>query len=151
VSRPRWIAPAALPVLGVLLVSGCGGQPLSSSQLATQATRVCQLAAQQTERIPTPSDPAGSVLYLKRGLAVMAPELEQLRKLRPPDDVADVYRVSLTSFSKKLGYMRDTTRDLARGEDPVIAMRTLQQDLAPIENQENGAWQTLQITACLNR
>jgi hypothetical protein len=147
----RLVAPATLPVLVVLLIAGCGSQPLSSSQLATQATQVCRLAAQQTDRIPTPSSPEASALYLKRGLAVMTPELEQLRRLKPPDDVADVYRVSITSFEKKVSYLRDTVHDLGKGEDPVIAMRTLQQDLAPIEKQEDGAWQTLQITACLNR
>ena len=59
--------------------------------------------------------------------------------------------MSITSFTKKLSYLTDTVHDLAGGEDPVIAMRTLQQDLAPVEKQEDGAWQTLQITACVNR
>jgi hypothetical protein len=146
-SRALVVALAA----GMLAVSGCGSQPLSNSQLATQATRLCQLASLQTDRIPTPSDPSGSALYLKRGIAVMKAELAQLHKLRAPDDVADVYTVSINSFAKKLSYMRDTVHDLARGEDAVIAIRTLQQDLGPVEQQENGAWRTLQISACLNR
>ena len=138
-------------MLGTALLAGCGSKPLSSSQLGLQATRLCQLARLQTDRIPTPSTPAGSALYLKRGIAVMKPELAQLRALRPPSDVADVYAVSVSSFAKKLSYLKATVHDLAGGEDPVIAMRTLQQDLAPVEKQEDGAWQTLQITACVNR
>jgi len=74
-----------------------------------------------------------------------------LRALRAPSDVADVYAVSTESFAKKLRYLKDTVRDLAHGEDPVIAMQTLEQDLAPVEKQEDGAWQALQIRACLNR
>ncbi len=142
---------AAAAAVLALLVAGCGSQPLSSTDLSRQATRLCQLAGAQTDRIPTPSAPAGSAAYLRQGIAVLKPELAQLRALRPPDDVADVYTVSLSSFAKKLSYLNETLHDLDGGEDPVIAMKTLQVDLAPIEKQENGAWQTLQITACLNR
>ncbi|HUO73096.1 MAG TPA: hypothetical protein VMU39_20175 [Solirubrobacteraceae bacterium] len=142
---------AAALTAATLMVSGCGSQALSDGQLATQATRLCQLATLQTDRIPTPTDPSDSALYLQRGIAVMDGELAQLRKLHAPDDVADVYTVSINSFAKKLSYMRDTVHDLAKGEDPVLAVRTLQQDLEPVEAQENGAWRTLQINACLSR
>jgi hypothetical protein len=139
-------------ILLAALAAGCGGSStLSSNELLARATRVCRLAAAQTARIPTPSTPDGTTLYLQRGIAVMKPELDQLRSLRPPDDVADVYRVSMTTFARKLSYLSDTVHDLAGGEDPVIAMRTLQKYLAPVESQEDGAWQALQIPACVNR
>jgi hypothetical protein len=133
------------------LIAGCGSSALSSSDLARRATAVCQLAGSQTALIPTPAGPEGSATFLKRGIAVLKPELEQLRSLRPPDDLADVYNVSISSFAKKLSYLNETVHDLAGGADPVIAMRTLQQNLAPVEKQEDGAWQALQIPACVNR
>lgn len=137
--------------LAALAVSGCGSTPLSTSQLRSGATRVCLLASRQTDRIATPASPAGSDMFLARGIAVLKPELATLRTLRPPSDLADVYATSMNAFANKLRALKDTIRDLSGGEDPVIAIKTLQQELAPIESQENGAWQALQIPACVNR
>jgi hypothetical protein len=141
----------ATGLLGAGLLAGCGRKPLSSNELARRATEVCQLAAAQTGRIPTPARPEDSALFLKRGIAVMTGELAQLRALRPPSDVADVYAVSISSFAQKLEYLNKTVHALAGGEDPVIAMRTLQQNLAPVEKDEDGAWRALEIDACVNR
>lgn len=139
-------------ILLATLIGGCGASSrLSANELMRRATRVCQEAAAQTARIPSPSGPDETALYLKRGIAVMKPELEQLRALRPPGDVADVYRVSMTTFARKLEYLNAAVHDLAGGEDPIIAMRTLEKNLAPVQSQEDGAWQALQIAACANR
>ena len=143
---------ALIWLAGALVLAGCGSKPpLSTTELSNQATRVCTLAGQQTDVIPTPASPAGTASFLRRGIAVMAPELQGLRTLKPTSDVAQVYATSIDSFAKKLGYLKDTMRDLAGGEDPVIAIKTLQQELAPIEAQENGAWQALDVPACLSR
>jgi hypothetical protein len=142
---------ALLATAAALLLGACGSKPLSSSQLHDQATRLCALATRQTDRIPTPASPVGSSGFLKRGIAVLTPELNGLRGLRPPGDVADVYFASLGAFANKLSYLRHAVYELSAGEDPVIAVKTLQQQLAPIESQENGAWQALEIPACLNR
>jgi hypothetical protein len=136
---------------GALVLAGCGSKPLSTTELTNDATRVCTIASRQTDLIPTPASPAGTAAYLRRGIAVMTPELRGLRALRPSNDVADVYATSLGSFAKQLSYLKDTMRDLAGGEDPVIAIKTLQQELGPIESQENGAWQALEIPACVIR
>jgi hypothetical protein len=142
---------AGLVILGTAALSGCGSKPLTSSELQHQATRVCALASRQTDRISTPASPAGTDAFLKRGIAVMRPELTGLRRLRPPSDVADVYSTSLDAFATKLSDLEHTVRALTGGEEPMIAMKTLQQKLGPIESQENGAWQALEIPACLNR
>jgi hypothetical protein len=149
VLKRRALGAVAMLATSLLLI-GCGKQALSDRELVKQATRICQLAGMQTSEIPAPTAPEGSAAYLKHGIAVMGPELVQLRKLRPSDDFTSVYAVSVNSFATKLGYLRDTVRDLAHGEDPVIAMSVLQQDLAPIERQEDAAWKTLQVSACLN-
>jgi hypothetical protein len=142
---------ALLAILAGLGCSGCGSKPLSSTQLVSRGTRVCSQAGRRTDFIATPASPAGTAAFLRRGIAVLTPELAALKALRPPTDVADVYSTAIKSFSSKLGEMRQTLRNLNRGEDPVVAIKALQQQLAPIESQENGAWQALQLSACLNR
>jgi hypothetical protein len=140
-----------LAVLAVLACSGCGSKPLSSTQLVSQGTRVCALAGRQTDFIASPKSPAGTTAFLKRGIAVLTPELAALKALKPPSDVADVYSTAIGSFSQKLAALKDTLHALNHGEDPVLALKALQLKLAPIESQENGAWQALQLPACLNR
>jgi hypothetical protein len=132
-------------------VSGCGGSQLSMDALRDQAGQVCDAAMARANRIRPPSTPAGTRVFLERGVAALRPELAQLRALRPPSDVADVYSLALGAFSRKLMLLDDTIRGLGRGTDPVIAIKTLQQGLAPAESAENGAWQALEIPACLNR
>ena len=141
---------ATLAVVGGLVLAGCGSKPLSSGELQSQATRVCTLASQQTNRIRTPASPAGTAVFLRQGIAVLTPALAQLRRLRAPSDVADVYTASVKAFAEKLGFLRAAERDIAGGQDPVAAMQTLQQQLSPIVSQENGGWQALDIPACIN-
>jgi hypothetical protein len=88
---------------------------------------------------------------LKHGIAVLRPELAGLRGLHPPNDAADVYSASLTAFANKLGALDTTVREIGGGADPVLAMKSLQGQLAPLESQEDGGWQALEIPACLNR
>ncbi len=76
----------------VLALAGCGGSGrLSGDQLRSRATALCAAAGRQTDRIPTPSSPAGGASFLKRGISVLEPELKRLKTLRPTDDLAQVY------------------------------------------------------------
>jgi hypothetical protein len=143
---------AALAILAALLVAGCGSKSLSIADLRSRATQLCQQAGLRTGRIPTPASPAGTAAFLQRGISAMTPELAGLRALRTSrGDVADVYSTSVDSLSKKLTTLKRTLRDLDRGEDPITAVKSLEHRLAPLESQENGAWQALQIPACMNR
>lgn len=144
------MAIAAAAVAGA--IAGCGGgSQLSTNSLRNQASRVCRTAVVRTNRIPTPNSPAGTATFLQRGVAVLRPELRRLRSLHPPSDVADVYSTAIDAFSHKLTLLGNAIRGIGRGKDPVIAIKTLQQGLAPTESTEDGAWQALEIPACMNR
>jgi hypothetical protein len=145
----RRALPAALAA--ALAAAGCGGGSLSTPQLRSDATRVCSLADRQTGGIPTPRSPADGAAFLKRGIAVLRPELVRLRGLRPPVEAADVYDTSLTMFARKVTTLDATVHELGAGADPVAAFHSLQRRLAPIEVQENDAWRALEIPACMNR
>jgi hypothetical protein len=142
-----------LPAAGlVLAVAGCGGgDSLSAKDLRTGASTICAAARAQTNRIPAPSSPAGATVFLTRGVAVLRSEHSQLRTLKPPDDLKQAYGTALDAFSKQLAAVSATVGDLAGGDDPVTAMKTLQQRLTPIEAREDGAWQRLEVPACVNQ
>jgi len=143
---------AAVAVLAAAAaIAGCGGSGrLSSGDLKNQATQICALATKQTDRIKSPTSPAGSAVFLRQGITAVTPELAQLRKLRPPSDAQDVYATAINSSAKKLVLLRTASGQLARGDDPVSTMQSLEQQLAPVVQQENGAWQSLGIPACVN-
>src|SRR5437879_11481333 len=106
--RPRSVSAAVL-LAGVLLagvllagvlLAGCGGaNKLSVTQLHDQATRVCTLYGNRLDQISAPANASGGAAFLRRGVGWLRPELTQLRALKAPNDVADVYSTAVTSFS----------------------------------------------------
>ena len=81
---------------------------------------------------------------------MLGPELSSLRALKPPTELAQVYSTSIGAFTQKLSAMRAAAKEIDTGANPVTAMTALQQRLAPIESAEDGAWQALEIPACMN-
>ncbi len=144
-------AGAVLAPLLAVLVAGCGSAELSDVQLRNRATRLCSIANRQADRIVTPATPSAAIAYLDRGIAVFRPELARLRKIRPPSDLATVYRTSVGAFSQQLSELELTVRKLHGGADPVSAMRTLERHLAPLEATEDRAWTSLDVPACVDR
>ncbi len=139
-------------LVGTVLLAGCGGSaPLSSGSLRTDATSVCTNANAQMAAIPTPTSPAGTVAFLSRGITVLRPELAQLRSLKPSGDDAQVYGISLGAFSHQLAALSTTVHRIDTGGDPVKEMQALQAELVPLQSAEDGAWQALQIPACIER
>jgi hypothetical protein len=152
--RARVVLWRALPALLAplaLLIAGCAGRQLSSSQLRSRATRVCSAAAARTDRIAAPAAPAGVRTFLLRGVSVLDPELRELRSLRPPRALATTYSTAIRDFSRKVNALSSTAQALSRGADPVSTIDTLQQRLAPVESAEDSAWTALAIPACVNR
>ncbi len=136
----------------VLAVAGCGGgDSLSAKDLRTGAGSICAAARAQTNRIAAPSSPAGAAVFLTRGVAVLERERSQLQTLKPPDDLRSAWTTAMSAFSRRLAAVSRTVHDLRGGDDPVTAMKTLQQKLTPIEAREDDAWQQLEVPACVNQ
>jgi subtilisin family serine protease len=140
----------AMSTLLVLALAGCGGSGrLSSSDLTNQASQICALTARQTNLIKSPAAPSGSETFLRQGITAVTPEVDKLRKLRPPADAEDVYKTAVDSSARKLELLRTAAKQIAGGADPVSTMQSLEQQLAPVVQQENGAWKSLGIPACI--
>jgi hypothetical protein len=136
--------------VAALVLAGCGSSKLSSKQLRARATAACTVAARKTTHIPTPTDPAGGAAFLKRGIAVLTPAVAALKRLKPPPDVANVFENSVHGLEKQLDLVERTARYLRDAQDPVLAMKTLQQRLTPIEAGVDSGWRALEIPACIN-
>lgn len=141
---------ALLSLIAAVFLAGCGSKSLSGGQLHAQASQLCSLASARTDRIPTPGSPAGSAAFLEQGIVVLTPELTRLRALRPPEDVANVYSATVGLFAQQLRYMKRAAHDIADGDDGVSIMKGLQLKLRPLESQENGGWQALELPECVS-
>ncbi len=156
-SRPAALADrgphrlAAAAVCVALAVAGCGSSSLSATQLRQRAAQACTTANHLTADIPTPRAPAASAAFLKRGLAVLKPELAELRALKAPGDLGQVYTVSVDVLEDKLDALASTVHRLQDGDDPRAAITQLARRLAPLDSKEDAAWRTLRIPACVRQ
>lgn len=138
----------AAALLAAALLAGCGSTALTDTQLRSRAGRICALAARRTDRIATPSLPSQEASFVRRGIAAMTPEVTALRRLSAPGAMADDYRDAVEATSTELTALRSTLKGLKAGNDPVVAIKTLQQQLAPAEMKASIAWSALELPAC---
>jgi hypothetical protein len=137
--------------VAALAMAGCGTASAPIVRLRDQATRVCTRANAQGARISPPPVPARTAAFLRRGIAVLRRELVDLRSLRVPRAQAGVYSVAVGALAHELAILTSTAHDLDRGADPLTAIKTLQHRLAPVEADNDAAWRTLGVRACVNR
>jgi hypothetical protein len=95
--------------------------------------------------------PSGGPSYLRLGIGVLAPEVRQLRALPAPDDLAGEYRGALDAVRDETSALRASLKRLRAGDDPVLAIKMLQQKLAPLEQSADLAWAKLAIPSCMDR
>jgi hypothetical protein len=135
----------------VLAAAGCGSPPLSDIQLSSRAGAICARADRQLAAVTTPAGAAGGKGFLTRGIAALEPAVARLQALKPPKDDSDVYMAGVNALAGELAALKRAVKAIDRGQDTVLAFRELQQELTPLESQGKGAWNALQIPACLSR
>jgi hypothetical protein len=145
------IRAALLASVATLAVAGCGASSPSIAHLRAQATQVCARALAQDVKIAPPAVPAQTGAFLRRGIAVLRPEIARLRALRAPSKQAGAYSAAVSSLARELTILASTAHDLDRGAGPLTTVKTLQHRLAPVEADNNAAWRTLGVPACVNR
>jgi hypothetical protein len=127
--------------------AGCGNSVLSTAQMRTDATRICRLTANQTSAIVTPADPNSGERFLSRGVAALAREVVELHALRTTPAFAD----AVDGTAAEVAALRFSLKGLRSGNDPVVTIKTLQQQLAPLELRSSRAWGALGVPACASR
>ena len=144
-------ARAILAGVAALAVAGCGGSSQSMVTLRARAERACTTAFAAGALIQPPSVPAATNAFLRRGIAVLRPELADLRTLRAPSEQAGAYSAALGALARELTILTATAHDLDRGADPLTVIKTLQHRLNPVEAAGDAAWRTLDVPACVGR
>jgi hypothetical protein len=144
-----WARLVAVTV-GAALLAGCGSSTLTAAELRTRATRLCATAIRRSNQIPLPASTSGGSAFLSRGITIFRPELAALRKLAPPRSLAGPYRVALADAAQQLDALVATDHNLRHGDDPVVAIRELSLELAPIDARDSASWRAIGAPACAN-
>jgi hypothetical protein len=140
------------PALGVVLAlaaAGCGGSSSMSEQvLRTRAARICSVATQRLNSIPTPQVPSAGESFLRRGIAAVRPELAALSAIQPSGELGAQFGKARNATEQELKVLQSSLKGLKAGNDPIVAFKTLQTELAPLETRASAAWRALGIRAC---
>jgi hypothetical protein len=147
-SRAHAAKAAAALVCSALLLGGCGPSSLSDQQLRGRAGRICVTAQRASESIAAPTDPANGQPFLQHGIAALTPAVAALHRLKPSSDLQDEYATALRATDHELALLRSALRGLKAGNDPVITIKTLQDDLGPVEDAAARAWHDVDVPAC---
>ncbi len=131
-----------------LLAAGCGSSSLSSSQLRHKAARICSTAQHSTDSIAAPKSPEQTQRFLARGVAALAPAVAALHRLDPPGELGERYEQALHASDRELSGLRAALGGLKAGNDPAVAIRTLQSQLGPAEDRAGHAWREVGVGAC---
>jgi hypothetical protein len=141
----RWLTRAGAGVLTALAFAGCGSGSLSTAQIRSRATKICAATARRTGTIVTPTSPSGGVPFLQRGIAAIDREVFQLRAMH----ASGAAQTAFNGTAAELAALRFTLKGLQADNDPVVAIKTLEQRLSPIERRTNAVWRSLDIPACV--
>jgi hypothetical protein len=109
---------------------------------------VCTAATQHLNDIPTPQLPSGGAAFLRRGVGALRPELTALSAMHPTGALGAHYRTALSATEQELKALQSALKGLEAGNDPIVAMKTLQTQLAPLEQQASAAWRAVGVRAC---
>lgn len=140
-------------LITAVIIAGCGGGSGLASPVALrrQATDICK----DVSHIVPPANPtlvAGLTSFLSRGTANLEAERGQLRQLRvPAGEVGDIYGAALAALAKQIHALHTATASIRLGQDPALAVKALQAQLGPLQQQADSAWVSLQIPACVER
>ncbi|HEX3690431.1 MAG TPA: hypothetical protein VHV28_12055 [Solirubrobacteraceae bacterium] len=142
-------APALAVAALALAATGCGGSSSMPAQvLRTRAARVCTVATQRLNAIPSPQVPSDGAPFLRRGIAALRPELTALSAMHPGGELGVHFREARDATEQELKVLQSSLKGLKAGNDPIVAMKTLQTQLAPREAQAGRAWRALGVRAC---
>jgi len=147
-SRPPAVG-VAVTVAVALAVAGCGGSNATSAdQLRSQAAHACTAAKRKLDRIPPPTVPSDGAMFLRRGIAGLSPEVTALTRLHPAGELQPAFSRARTAIEQELKALQSALKGLKAGNDAVVAIKTLQAQLVPLEKRARTAWMELKIPAC---
>jgi hypothetical protein len=112
---------ALVLLIAALVVGGCavgGGDDKEKDLFIQRADSVCQSYGQRIGNIPRPqSFLRDFAVYMRRAIPLARQQNRELRKLVPPDDIADDYRQMLGLLDEQLALAETAGQEAYAGRD----------------------------------
>ena len=150
--RPRPLA--ALAVVGAAVaIAGCGGGDdsggaLSADEFRTQADAICADANTRLEALDEPTGNDQVLGFLQSGLAVQQEQLDKLKALEPPNDLAGTFNEAMDLLDQQTSEIQGATDRISGGEDPQTVVSDVSPKLDSISAQADAKAKELGLTVC---
>jgi hypothetical protein len=149
-SRPL----AALAVLGAAAaIAGCGGGDddsgaLSADEFRSQADAICADANTRIDALDAPTSADQVLGFLQSGLTVQTEQLEKLKALEPPDDLAGTFNEATDLLDQQKAAIQDAADRIEGGEDPEAVISEADPKIESISDQAKAKAKELGLTVC---
>lgn len=112
-----------VPLLAAALLAGLAGcgsstEQVSAQELVSRGDRICEQGRERFDEIQAqaPANASAAVDQTNELVDVATDELNELRKIRPPDELRERYDAYLESRARSLGLLEEG-RDAAEDKD----------------------------------
>jgi hypothetical protein len=149
-SRPL----AALAVLGAAAaIAGCGGGDddsgaLSAEEFRSQADAICADANTRIDALDEPTGADQVLGFLQSGLTVQKEQLEKLKALEPPDDLAGTFNEATDLLDQQTAAIQGATDRIAGGEDPEAVIGEVDSEIDSLSDQADAKAKELGLEVC---
>ncbi len=145
---------AALAVVGaVAAIAGCGGGDDSSGQLSadefrSQADAICADANSRLDALDEPTGNDQVLGFLQSGLTLQKEQLEKLKALQPPDDLAGTFNEATDLLTQQTAAIQGAADRISGGEDPETVIGDVDSQIDSLNDQADAKAKELGLTVC---
>jgi hypothetical protein len=149
-SRPL----AALAVVGAAAaIAGCGGGgdsdgALSAEQFRKQADAICADANTRIDTLDEPTQADQVLGFLQSGLTVQKEQLEKLRALKPPSDLAGTFDEATGLLDQQTAAIQGAADRIAGGESAEAVIADVNSKIDSLNDQADAKAKELGLEVC---
>ena len=144
----------SLPLLAAVALAGCGGggavheHPLSKAQFLSRADAICVTGNKRINALQKPTDMPGIATYMAEALPIAEEVQTKLNALVPPTLDKGRYSRLLGMLAQAVSKVSEVRSAAEAGEEQRV--RRLNNDLAALQQRENGANEELGLKQCVS-
>ena len=145
---------AALAVVGAAAaIAGCGGGgddsgALSADEFRTQADAICADANTRIDALDEPTGADQVLGYLQSGLTVQREQLDKLKALEPPSDLAGTFNEATDLLDEQVTEIQSATDRISSGEDPEKVINEVSPKLDELSSEADAKAKELGLEVC---
>jgi hypothetical protein len=142
----------SLPLLAAVALAGCGGSahehPLSKAQFVSRADAICVTGNKRINALQKPTGMSGIATDMAEALPIGEEAQAKLDALVPPISDQARYTRLLGIIAQTVSKVSEVRGAAEAGEEQLV--RRLSNDLAALQQRENGASEELGLKQCVS-